>query len=143
MQEAPWLPLAGLAILLFSLLLGWVREAGPPRDVFRPSELLVRLKSIGLPGPQAGTVRIHWDREDLVYWPRAAGLMLQMERRGYSVCIERPYDVLFGPESLCQGPTKETILIEPASKNPKIEHAGSESVRYLEIRATLRNDSQQ
>ncbi|MCB1138614.1 MAG: hypothetical protein KDK23_07655, partial [Leptospiraceae bacterium] len=86
---------------------------------------------------------IQWKEEDLIHWPRAAGLMLQMERRGYSVCIERPYDILFGPESLCQAPTKKTILIEPASRIPKIEHAGSESVRYLEIRATLENDSQQ
>lgn len=140
-DHAPMIPVAAVLFVLCFLVAGWHREARPPEDPFKASELLVRLKRIGLPAPDEGMVRIHWKQEHLPHWPRAAGLMLQMERRDYQACIEEPYDILFGPESVCKKDPELTILIEPASNNPMLE--GDASIQYLEIRATIQNEKNQ
>ncbi|MCB1165827.1 MAG: hypothetical protein KDK37_01215 [Leptospiraceae bacterium] len=118
-----------LSALLFSA--GIARSARAPENAFLPSEML---KKLPVPSPGPETIRLQWTKEDLAVWPKAAGLALQMERRGYTVCIDRPYEVLFGPEILCQGKPDATILLEPAEKKPKNEDG--QSILYKDIRAT-------
>tara|TARA_Y100001937_G_scaffold12497_1_gene15982 strand:+ start:81598 stop:83322 length:1725 start_codon:yes stop_codon:yes gene_type:complete len=128
-------PVAGLAIILVFLFTGMSRDTRAPSDSFQASQILEQLQAQPNLTLDANSLyRIHFATEDLAHWPRAAGLMLQMERRGLRACIEPPYDILFGPEALCPKEIEKTILIEPASKNPKMKH--DRSVYYGEIRAT-------
>tara|TARA_B100001939_G_scaffold328249_1_gene323367 strand:- start:38169 stop:39761 length:1593 start_codon:yes stop_codon:yes gene_type:complete len=126
-------------LLLFSLLAGTARETSPPDSGFRPSGLLKLLeeKTDFSPNPDS-IYRIALEKKHLAHWPGAAGLMLQMERRGLKACIEPPYQILFGPEALCEGQSNGTILIEPLPENPKMKH--DNAVFYRNIQVQFRAD---
>lgn len=108
------------------LLLGISRDSHPPESRFQPSAILNSLlHRVDLKDASRAIYRIGLSQENLVHWPGAAGLILQMERRGYRACIDPPFDILFGPETLCPARVNGTILIEPAPENPKMKHGNA------------------